>query len=1191
MATITSAQQTQILKITAGLFNAAPGAAYLSEFASAVTGGMSMLQLSNALANTSAFTIGVMGGKVTATAQTTQLMENFGLTYGATDAASVGAQAWFMAQINAGRGFGEIIYDAVTALSDSAWVAANSDYAGVAAALSNKAAVSEYYSATLGQSSSELATLQAVVAGVTATTPVATPEELAAAIGATGGKVFTLTTSVDTLTGTASNDTFTAQDTYVGAAWTNTLSGLDVLNGGAGVDTLNVFDQNSAINVSGSNVSNIEVVNLTGAAAVSANTTGWTGVETLAVKQAGGAVGLTAAATTDVTATGLGNFGTTVTGGKSVTVTQAMDATGDAITINGAGDVTVTATKSAAAAGGIAIGGTTAVTGAVSVSSKGADVAFTADAAATTVTMDTVAVTGGTTVSVTQDANSVSGTAATLTDNAADKIVQGAVTVTGGNATTTVSVVQSDQVAGVAAVAAVTGVKATQTVTFNALVTGNSVTVNGLTFTASKNLTAAEVAAAFSNLTSGDRQDASGATGNGTYSGQFTAGFTTAAANGAVVTLTETTAGTNAAVVGVATAQNGGVSAPTAPTAAAGVTGVTAVTAVTGVAGVANGAVTINDNATKSIKTITVDGYSAGATLGATGSLDALTSLTLKNSGAGAAALTTTSVGSIALTLDDVDGTVNLDAGGATITGLTITTQGTASTGAITAAAATNVTINAGAALSGAHTLTAATQITVNGTATVDLTGATTNAATLATINASGNTGGVTAVLGNTNSVAFTGGAGNDSLTLGNTTIAATKNILLGAGNDTLTIAAGTVAGGISASVDGGTGTDTIAMGYADAVAVSASTALYDKLTGFEHLTINDVTGVNAAAVTYTVDLSKLAFNYVTVNGTNTTGATDTLALTGMAANGTVAFGGSSTAGSTYTVALADATGTADVLNYVLASTNETSATAVADTTLGTANNGGTITANAVETFNISTSAVDKDGATNVITANGNAVTTINASGNASLNLTSTATTLVTVNAGGLTAGGLTFTAGNANMTVTGGAGADVISIGAAADNSTFSGGAGNDSFSIAAGADLVKITGGAGTDTFDFNGVSTNKSNFVVLNGVDTGDVLDLNGLAGMNAAGANTFKSAQITLSQGATQSTQAYLDQAITTLAQNETGWFQYNGNTYVVTDLSNNANAFLDGTDFVTMIVGTVDLSKASFNATVDTLQIA
>ena len=342
----------------------------------------------------------------------------------------------------------------------------------------------------------------------------------------------------------------------------------------------------------------------------------------------------------------------------------------------------------------------------------------------------------------------------------------------------------------------------------------------------------------------------------------------------------------------------------------------------------------------------------------------------------------------------------------------------------------------------------------------------------------------------------------------------------------------------------------------------------------------------------YTVNLNNLAYNYVTVNGTYTDSdpEADTLSLTNAMANSTVAFGALSTAGSVYTVALADASGSADVINYVLASTNETNVVNgvdVADTTLGTANNAGTITTNAVETFNITSTAVDADGAQNVITANGDTVTTINVSGNAGVTLTSTATTLKTVDASALTAGTLTFTANNASMTVKGGAGNDTITIAATADGSKFYGNAGNDTFTIKGGADLITIDGGAGADTFDFNGVSTNKSNFVVLNNVDSGDTLDLNGVYDMTA-----FNSTKITLSVGATESTQAYLDQAMTTLTAGQVGWFQYNGNTYVTADVgTDSTNSFADGTDFVVMITGLKDLSAASFNTDSDTLVIA
>lgn len=1020
------------------------------------------------------------------------------------------------------------------------------------------------------------------------------------------GQTFTLTKNVDAIpgligsagsTGTDGNDTITGTGDTATAAANNvsTFTALDNIDGGLGTDTFNlsvVADTFTTVGL-GATVKNVEIVNVQAVKGVTVDSSAWVGVTNLNVTKSVAAAVLTAANTTDISVAG-GEAAVTTNGGKSITITQAMDLGADVITVKGGGDVTVTATDSAA--GTIDIGNTTAVTGAVVVSSTGPAVAIAKDGGATAVAMGAITVNGGTTVSVTQNANSVSGTAAANVDNVNDILTQGAVTVTGGAATTTVTVVQSDQVAAVAAQAAA-GANQTQTVTFEALVAKNTVTVNGLTFTAAVNMTAAEVAQAFAGLTSGDSQDDGGPTAKGIYTGTNTAGFITGPAVGATVTYTEVIAGTNAAPIVVATAQNGGVSVPTAPTVAAGATGVTTAAAITGVLGVANGAVIIDDTAAKTITTVTVDGYSAGVTIGntvAASSLDKITTLTLKNSGAGTALLNTDSVGSLTLNLTDVDAAVNLDGGVAGLTSLTINTSGVASTGAITASTVKNVTINSEAALSGAHVLTAATGITVNGTATVDLTGAITNAATLLKIDASGNSGGVTAVLGAANSLVFTGGSGADSLTLGAAAIADTKNIDMGLGNDTLTVFTGTTATTIVGTVKGGGGTDTLSMGFADAVAVSADGGFHAEVTGFERLTINNSVGANSGSnVTYTVNLANLAYNYVTVNGTYSDAdpEVDTLSLTGMAANGTVNFGALSTAGSLYTVALADATGSTDMLNYVLAST--TGAGAAANGVLGTAINAGTITANLVETFNITSSAVDLDGATNVITANGDSVKTIMLTGNGGVTLGATnVTTLKTVDASGLTgtgaAGGLTFTAGSASMTVTGGAGNDTLNVGANADSSTFIGGNGNDTFTVTAGADLVTLNGGAGTDIFDFNGVSTNKSNYTVISSVDTGDKIDLAGLAG----GITGFAATKITLAVGATETTQAYLDQAMATLSATEAGWFQMGGNTYVVADVGGeSAAAFADNTDFVVMIVGSVNLSTASFNATSDTLEFA
>lgn len=84
----------------------------------------------------------------------------------------------------------------------------------------------------------------------------------------------------------------------------------------------------------------------------------------------------------------------------------------------------------------------------------------------------------------------------------------------------------------------------------------------------------------------------------------------------------------------------------------------------------------------------------------------------------------------------------------------------------------------------------------------------------------------------------YTGGAGVDNVTVTNAATAITKAIDLGAGDDTLTLDGAAVAP--TATLKGGDGTDTIAMTGARAEALSANSALADKIDGFEKLSITD---------------------------------------------------------------------------------------------------------------------------------------------------------------------------------------------------------------------------------------------------------------------------------------------------------------------------------------------------------------
>jgi len=91
--------------------------------------------------------------------------------------------------------------------------------------------------------------------------------------------------------------------------------------------------------------------------------------------------------------------------------------------------------------------------------------------------------------------------------------------------------------------AAGAGTTESAALTFKALATGESVTVAGLTYTATADLSATQVATAFGNTAANATTNAAG-TANGTYSGTLT-GFGIGASTGATATATSSTTNTN----------------------------------------------------------------------------------------------------------------------------------------------------------------------------------------------------------------------------------------------------------------------------------------------------------------------------------------------------------------------------------------------------------------------------------------------------------------------------------------------------------------------------------------------------------------------------------------------------------------------------------------------------------------------
>src|SRR5690606_16699905 len=172
------------------------------------------------------------------------------------------------------------------------------------------------------------------------------------------------------------------------------------------------------------------------------------------------------------------------------------------------------------------------------------------------------------------------------------------------------------------------------------------------------------------------------------------------------------------------------------------------------------------------------------------------------------------------------------------------------------------------------------------------------------------NTAGATITTQLDDDVSFTGGAGNDVVTIG----ATTKAINMGEGNNTVNIAAGVTAVGTGGSIAAGAGTeDTLSMAAADAgtatADATAKAAFAAKISGFERLTLGDATA------DATVKLDNLNnINYVSVGDVANT---RTLTLSGVASGFTLNANSGTTGNGAVAVELATdgAVGVVDVLN------------------------------------------------------------------------------------------------------------------------------------------------------------------------------------------------------------------------------------------------------------------------------------
>ncbi|HNO74835.1 MAG TPA: S-layer protein [Nitrosomonas mobilis] len=421
-----TANESNIFKLVAGLFNGAPGKNIQTDLSNIVAAGTSLTELANILVGTLEFQSIVPAGQA---AQADFLLKNFGFDPAATDEATTVAKAFV--NDNFGLGLGQLAYLAVDFLNTTT----DPVFADAAALLNNKALVAGVHAENV-DAIAGVAAGQAAFVGVTASGPT-TAEAALALLEDNGvvvpdpgqpGQTFTLTTGTDNLVGTADNDTFIAGE----SAGTTTFTVGDQIDGGAGNDTLN-WVQTAAITAVpvASKVTSVETVNVTSGSDITLDTTSsFADTTALNTNTSGANQTITAAATQNVTAT------VAAQAAKLVAVNG-----GDNVTINATGVTTGTTT----------VGAATAAAGDVTVTSTGAKLADVADILiATTQIQGAIGVTGGSKVNVT-----TTGTVSGGSDNVGDALTLSAVNVTGNASTTEVTVTQTaaqTQVTGAAGV-------------------------------------------------------------------------------------------------------------------------------------------------------------------------------------------------------------------------------------------------------------------------------------------------------------------------------------------------------------------------------------------------------------------------------------------------------------------------------------------------------------------------------------------------------------------------------------------------------------------------------------------------------------------------------------------------------------------------------------------------------------------
>ena len=396
--------------------------------------------------------------------------------------------------------------------------------------------------------------------------------------------------------------------------------------------------------------------------------------------------------------------------------------------------------------------------------------------------------------------------------------------------------------------------------------------------------------------------------------------------------------------------------------------------------------------------------------------------------------------------------------------------------------------------------MTALTAVDVSGTGDITLT------ASVADIDASENSGGVTWMATAASGVSAIGGSGDDTFDVVSITAATTSNtssVDMGSGDDVVTISlAGAAASGLS--VDGGEGDDTLVVA-ATATTLSSATA---SITGFETLHIDVATSVTVVADTLGLD-ADIELDFASAGSAVVSGHTDE-AISLSIGTGAV----------TVSVASTATTGTSESISLSLAGDAATATTTTSVPTVAlTLNSYETISLSVGDATTASGSAASAASYTIALTSSEAEAISVDVTSGVVLALSLTgataATSLVVSGSGDVSVGGnaagLDVSAidltGDLTMT-------SVIAGTAAADAVSVALGSGDDTISIGIGRLDVDLGGGDDTLIVTASGVADLTRRDTLDGGTGT-DVINLVGLAGAIDLSVDGFETLSVSAS----------------------------------------------------------------------------